>query len=311
VRSSRLVRKSSPVWLRRGEDTEETALPKRSNPTVEVVQFHARLGEVKSNVDSAVELIESAAGRIDLVVFPELFSTGYHLTEIDHRKLAEPIPGGVTATTLASAAARSGCAVCAGLIERDGSDIYDTAVVIGRNGQILGRYRKSHLHPSELSVFGQGDELLVVPLDGGVRLGIAICFEHAFPEIFSELALAGANLIAIPSAVPDGFGYLIELRTRARAQDNQVFIAAANLVGDDGQTKWCGRSGIVNPRGEVVAFAGEEEAHIEAVIDFSLIESERRQEPVFHHRRPELYPRLRSLGKNLSLPGDASGQRRP
>jgi predicted amidohydrolase len=135
-----------------------------------------------------------------------------------------------------------------------------------------------------------------VALDAvGVNVGLAICFEHAFPEVFAELALAHADVIAIPSAVPDGFQYLLELRTRARAQDNQVFVAAANLAGDDGRTRWCGRSVVVDPRGEVVAAAGGAPAVIVASCPLERIASERIQEPVLQHRRPELYRRLRRL----------------
>jgi predicted amidohydrolase len=269
--------------------------PHDGAPRVAVVQSSPRLGEAERNLRQALEHIEALGGEADLVVFPELFSTGYSLDAIDHRALAEAIPGGSSVQRLSAAAAHSRVAVCGGLLERDGDRVYDTAVVIDANGAPVARYRKSHLHPSEVSTFAPGHELTVAPIARGINLGVAICFEHAFPEIFAELALAGANVIAIPSAVPEGFGYLLELRTRARAQDNQVFVAAANLAGDDGKTKWCGCSAIVNPRGEVLAFGGlEREARLSAELELALVDAERRQEPVFQHRRPELYGHLRS-----------------
>jgi len=131
-------------------------------------------------------------------------------------------------------------------------------------------------------------------VDAGVaRIGLAICFEHAFPEIFTELAIGGAELIAIPSAVPIGFEYLLELRTRARAQDNQLFVVAANLVGFDGVTEWCGRSMIVGPRGQVLAAAGGGDPEvIRAELDAQLTTDERLQEPILVNRRPGLYPHL-------------------
>jgi predicted amidohydrolase len=264
-------------------------------PRVAVVQSSPRLGDTEGNLRRALDHIEALSGKTDLVVFPELFSTGYSLDAIDHRALAEAIPDGRSVQLLSAAAAHSRVAVCGGLLERAGDRLYDTAVIIDATGALVARYRKSHLHPSELSTFDPGHELTVAPIGRGIKLGVAICFEHAFPEIFAELALAGANVIAIPSAVPEGFGYLLELRTRARAQDNQVFVAAANLAGDDGKTKWCGRSAIVNPRGDVLAFGGlEQEARLSAALELALVDAERRQEPVFQHRRPELYGHLQA-----------------
>ncbi|MER3418413.1 MAG: hypothetical protein C4343_04780 [Chloroflexota bacterium] len=276
-------------------------------PRVAVAQTAPRLGDVEANLAEAEEWIAGLAGRADLVVFPELFTTGYNRDVLDHAALAEPLPDGPSAMRLGAAAASAGIAVAGTILERAGSTIFDTAVVFDRQGRLVARYRKSHLHPEERPIFGQGDELLVVSLAPDLRLGLAICFEHAFPEIFAELALAGANVIAIPSAVPEGFAYLLELRTRARAQDNQVFVAASNLSGDDGRTRWCGRSVIVDPRGEVLAAAGASgPALIIAELDLGLITREREQEPLFGHRRPELYRRLRTVSTAPDGLGTAS-----
>lgn len=275
------------------------------HPRIAVVQFEAALGEVRRNVAAALSHIDSLDGHVDLVVLPELFTTGYNLDHLDHPALAEPVPDGDSVRSLARAASENRVAVCGGLLERDGDAVFDTVVVLDDSGRLVGRYRKTHLHPSERAVFKQGDELLVVSIGHGIRLGVAICFEHAFPEIFAELALNGANVVAIPSAVPEGFGYLMALRTRARAQDNQIFVAASNLAGNDGATQWCGLSAIVDPRGELLAFAGtNDQAELVAPVDLSLVDAERNQEPVFHHRRPELYRRLRSIGGGSSEGGD-------
>lgn len=270
-------------------------------PRVAVVQFAAALGDVERNLAAAVDHIEALSGRADLAVFPELFTTGYSMEDLDHASLAEEIPKGPTVKRLRQAAAHTGVALTGTIIEKDGDALYDTAFVIDSWGAFVGRYRKTHLHPTELQIFGEGRELCVVDLGRGVRLGLAICFEHAFPELFAELALAGATVVAVPSAVKEGFGYLMDLRTRARAQDNQFFVAASNLVGDDGTTRWCGGSAIVDPRGSVLARSDECDQAIASAIDLSLIESERRQEPLFVHRRPELYARLRDSDGSAAL----------
>jgi predicted amidohydrolase len=264
--------------------------------TVAAVQCSPILGAVSHNVEQAVRRISALRGRADLVVFPELFTTGYNREHLDHAQLAESLDDSPTVSRLTAAAADARVALTGTLLERDGAAIYDTAIVIDSDGRLVGRYRKTHLYPAEQPYFTRGDGLLVVPVGDELKLGLAICFEHAFPEIFTELALLGANLIAIPSAVPDGFGYLLDLRTRARAQDNQLFVVASNLVGFDSQTRWCGRSAIIGPRGEALAVADAEgEAVLIAKLDLDEIGRERRQEPVLASRRPELYQRSRGV----------------
>ena len=259
---------------------------------VAVAQTAPQLGAVERNLADAERRIHGLSGRADLVVFPELFTTGYRREGMDHWALAEPVPDGPSVRRLEVAAREAGVAVVGTILERDEEAVYDTAVLIARDGSFRARYRKTHLYPAEAAFFSAGDELVVASMDTGLRVGLAICFEHAFPEIFTSLALAGASLIVISSAVPVGFEYLLELRTRARAQDNQVFAAAANLVGFDGRDRWCGRSAIVDPRGQVIAEANAtDEMEIIAELDLDVVVSERDREQALAYRRPELYRR--------------------
>lgn len=259
---------------------------------IAVAQTAPVVGDVVSNLAAAEAVVDRLAGSVELVVFPELFTTGYRREGMDHARLAEPLDG-PSVRRLGSVAGRSGVAIVGTILEADEGRVYDTAVVIGADGRLAGSYRKTHLYPEERAYFAAGERLEIV--DAGVaRIGLAICFEHGFPEIFTELALGGAELIAIPSAVPAGYEYLLELRTRARAQDNQVFVVAANLVGFDGVTDWCGESMIVGPRGDVLASAGREPGVISAELDARRVVAERGQEPVLANRRPDLYPHLAS-----------------
>ncbi|HET6381658.1 MAG TPA: carbon-nitrogen hydrolase family protein [candidate division Zixibacteria bacterium] len=261
---------------------------------VAVAQTAPRIGDVDHNLGEVEELAAGLAGRMDLLVLPELFTTGYRRLGMDHAALAEPIPEGPSLARLSRLAASTDLTLIGTLLEAADGRVYDTAVVIGPDGKVTATYRKTHLYPAERAHFAPGDRL-VTATAAGLRIGLAICFEHAFPEIFTELALAGAQLVAIPSAVPVGFEYLLDLRTRARAQDNQLYVAAANLVGFDGESRWCGASMIVGPRGEVLARAGGEQPElIESAIDPAAIEGERAQEPALINRRPDLYSRLRS-----------------
>ena len=137
-----------------------------------------------------------------------------------------------------------------GFLEIEDGLLFDSLATLTPDGQ-TEVYRKTHLYPDELAHFVAGADLGTVRTPSAV-LGPMICFEHAFPEVATTLALRGAKILVIPSAVPVGYEHLLSLRTRARAQDNQVFAVACNMAGHG----FCGRSLVADPRGEVVVAAG-------------------------------------------------------
>jgi predicted amidohydrolase len=252
------------------------------------------LGDKAANLEQATILLEEVAKRADIACLPEFFNVGYNLDELNDRlfDLAEVVPAGGTSRWLMETAQRLDIAIAAGLVEAvPGATglLYDTVLLVDRQGKIVGSYRKSHLYPAEHRFFRAGDDLPVFELDG-LRIGVATCFEAAFPPIFNTLAMHGAQVILNPSAVPAGFAYLQDLRTRARAQDNQLFVVAANHVGDEGGVIYCGRSQVANPRGEVIAMASDGKPEtIVADLDLALIRDQRLQEPVLRGFRPALY----------------------
>jgi predicted amidohydrolase len=249
-----------------------------------VLQMAAHTGELSANVDRLAELVCRHADGAELVVAPELVTSGYDLDVLARRgrELAEPLDG-PTAARVSELATETGATLVFGMLERDGDVLYDTAVVAAPDGQLVP-YRKSHLYPTESELFAAGTELVVAPTPAG-RLGMMICFEHAFPDVATALALRGAQILVIPSAVPFGYEHLLTLRTRARAQDNQVFAVGCNLTGNG----FCGRSLVTDPRGDVLAEAGVEETVIRAALDLAAIDREREREPALRLRQPKLY----------------------
>ncbi len=258
-----------------------------------LIQMDCKIKNKEENLSKALGFLDELKGKADIVCFPELFTTGYNLDLIgdDFYALAEPIPGPTT-ERMGQQAREYEMAILGTIVERDGTQegmLHDTTFLLDAEGRLVGKYRKSHLYPAEHRYFKAGDRLPVFDLDG-LTLGVAICFEHAFPQIFTILALRGAQVVFIPSAVPVGYGYLLNLRTRARAQDNQFFTVAVNRVGREGDVTYCGLSQVVNPRGEVIAQASHaDEEVLVAELDFDLIPKERKQEPVLKNLRPELY----------------------
>jgi predicted amidohydrolase len=251
---------------------------------VVVLQLAATPGDVAANRERILTALRAHGAGADLVVTPELIITGYDLDMFDERgrELAEPLDG-PTVTAVAKTAAELDTTVVLGILERDGDSIYDTAAVIRPDGSVYP-FRKTHLFPAELTRFTAGDSLITVDTPAGV-LGPLICFEHAFPELATTLALAGTQTLVIPSAVPIGYEYLLTLRTRARAQDNQMFAVACNLTGSG----FSGHSLIVDPAGNVLAEAGAGEDVLHARLDLRAITRERRQEPSLSVRQAHLY----------------------
>ncbi len=252
--------------------------------TVAALQVAATVGAVDANLRRLAALLDGVDADLDLVVAPELVNTGYDLDRADELlALAERLDG-PTANLARDLAAQRGATIVLGMLEH-GEDgrFYDTVVLAEPDGT-LDRYRKTHLYPPEQAVFTAGDATVTVAGAAG-HLGVLICFEHAFPELATTLALQGAEILVIPSAVPSGYEHLIHLRTRARAQDNQIFAVAANMAGGS----FAGGSLIADPRGEVVAEAGADEQALVAKLDLDEIAAERSREPSLRMRRPELY----------------------
>lgn len=252
--------------------------------TVSALQLSSRPGEVEENLRHLEAVVQELPEDCDLAVAPELYTTGYDLELIGAGRpsqLAETLDGpSVTRLTKLAEAARLTLVV--GFLETDGERVFDSVIVtVPREAPVV--YRKTHLYPAEQPVFGAGDELVMADTPAA-SIGLMICFEHAFPEVAGRLALSGTDVLVIPSAVPVGYEHVLSLRTRARAQDNQIFAVGANMA-----APFCGRSLIVDPRGQIIAEAGTGEEVITAEIDLDQVTTERSREPSLRLRRPELY----------------------
>lgn len=233
---------------------------------------------------------ESAERDCDLLMFPELFASGYNIGErmLD---LAEPADG-PTAEALAAAARESGIAILAGYPERSGDAVYNSAMLIAPDGGHLANARKTHLFGAmEKRLFTPGGALTVASL-GELRIGILICYDVEFPEAVRELALQGAELIAVPTALMHPFDRVAQWLLPVRAFENQVFVAYANRCGREGDIEYCGLSCIIAPDGSELARAKKAEELLIADIDPAAFAQARSDNPYLIDRRPELYHSL-------------------
>src|SRR2546423_819300 len=226
---------------------------------------------VAENLNRAVELMErcvSATGA-DLLVLPEAVTTGFTpgIATEDLWDLMSPIPGPAT-EPVQEAARRLGVHVVHCTYERGAERgvVYNSAVLIGPGGDVLGVYRKTHLFPGETQWVTPGDSVTVVDTELG-RIGLTVCFDGDFPELFRIQAVLGAEIICRPSALLRSAD-IWELTNRARAYDNHVFIIAANATGiDPGGAIYFGNSMIVTPIADVIARAASHEGWVSARLD--------------------------------------------
>lgn len=223
-----------------------------------------------------------------LMIAPELFVTGYRIGDDTIRELAEPADG-AAAERVAEIARESGLALLYGYPERDGDAIYNAAQLIDRDGRRVANHRKTHLFgDAERHVFTAGDGPTVAELDG-LRIGVLICYELEFPENARLLALAGVDLIAVPTALMQPYAAVARTLVPARALENQVFVAYANRCGSERDYDYVGASCIVAPDGHELARAGGSEALLVATLDRDVLAESRRLNPYLHDRRPDLY----------------------
>ncbi len=257
------------------------------------VQNNPIFANVQENLCRIEKLLEGQSA--DLFVLPELFATGYQFKDMDEsRSLAELIPGGVTTTMLTAIAKQTSTFIIAGLVEIDGDQVYNSAVVTGPKGYI-GKYRKLHLFDTEKDCFQQGNLPLQVFDIAGAKVGVMICFDWRFPETSRTLALMGADLIAHPSNLV--LAHCPQAMI-TRCLENRIFAVTADRVGTekrlDGEEplNFIGQSQVVDPNGNVLIRASltDEEVHV-VQLDLSLARNKslNSRNHIFDDRRPDLY----------------------
>lgn len=258
---------------------------------VAVVQMNPRLAEVSENLVQMSNFVEKICSeqKVDLVVFPELVTTGYECG-VRFTDLAERVPG-PTANLLAQRAAEFNTHIAFGMVakEKVESILYNAAILIGPDGEIIGQYRKVHLRGEERLAFRPGYRYPVLEAGFG-QVGFLISWDLAFPEVARSLVLDGAELLIVCAnwAQPDAE----EWRTYvlARACENSLFVVAANRVGEEYTYSFFGDSMVVGPRGEVYASVDQEtEGYAVACIDLDSVRKYREELQFLQCRQPQTY----------------------
>jgi predicted amidohydrolase len=268
-----------------------------------LIQMNSRTAARDENVDRACDFIGQAAeAGSDLVVLPEFFNNEYfpQYRDTSYMRYAET-DDGYTQSRIREVARKHGINVLSTIFEMARPGLYyDTAMLIGRDGAILGKYRKVHpaaLLSLEKIYFRGGSSFPVFRLEEWT-LGISTCYDNLFPESCRCLALNGAELILAPYATPLGDPWENFLSTRAL--ENGVYFAACNHVGREGEWNMSGKSMVIDPRGKIMSQASPvEEQLITVEIDRAEVIDARKRFPLFRDRRPDAYSAITSSTESL------------
>jgi omega-amidase len=269
---------------------------------IAAAQISCTPGDLVANLGKIREFVSRAKkSGIDLIVFPEMVDTGYAMPAI--QKHATSWNEGAV-PELQKIAKEFSIAIIAGVSERNDSRIYNAQALIDANGEVLAKYRKTHLVTAapldERPVFTPGEAFASCKIDppsrssvaaGKFNLGLTICYDLRFPEVCRKLAVQNkVNVFICSSAWPLPRVEHLRILALTRAIENQSYLVLANRVGADDGVTFCGTSAIIDPYGVILAAASaDREELIQAEISKDVIDSVRSRMAVFDHRRPDLY----------------------
>ncbi|MFX1525806.1 MAG: nitrilase-related carbon-nitrogen hydrolase [Promethearchaeota archaeon] len=254
------------------------------------VQTSPIFGDKEQNFEQVRKLI--ANKKADLLVLPELFATGYTFISKDETSSLAEAPSGLTGQFLIEIAKRSGAVVVGGYVEKEADKIYNSALIVSRDG-IIDSYRKVHLYYKEKLWFSPGDKPLSIFNVDDTKIGVMICFDWIFPETTRSLALLGAEIIAHPAnlVLPYCQNAMV-----TRCLENRVFAITSNRIGEEirgsDQFKFTGKSQITSFNGEILSSAPIDETYIdfnEIDIKFARDKKLNEYNDLFKDRRKNLY----------------------
>jgi predicted amidohydrolase len=250
------------------------------------LQFNVKQGDVDTNLAYVRAALRRVAGQsAQLVVLPEMWSSGFSYRNLN--ELAQRTPGIVEELLELSRDLK--LVIVGSIPEPHGEKVFNT-IYVADNGTLAGIYRKLHLFSllGEDKAFDSGDSWLLADTSIG-KVGVIICYDLRFPELTRRLALEGADVICVPAQWPKPRQEHWRTLLRARAIENQLYVVACNACGPIGKLDFFGMSMIIDPKGELLAVAGETEVEISAPLDMQLMADWRAQIPCFNDRRSELY----------------------
>lgn len=258
---------------------------------VAVCQMDVQYGQPEANfrtVESLVEQVMEREEKPDVILFPELWNTGYDLTRLD--EIADP-DGERSKAMFSRLAQTYGVSIIGGSVAEMRSDgVYNTSYVFDDAGREVYHYSKIHLFRllDEEKYLSAGNSLELFQLKE-TPVSVQICYDIRFPEAARKIAVSGGKVLFVSAQWPHPRLNHWRQLLIARAIENQMYIVACNRVGEGGGHSFCGHSMVVDPWGEVIAEGMQQEEILFAELDTDKVDEIRQKIPVFQDRRTELY----------------------
>ena len=257
---------------------------------ISCIQMDMEFCQPDKNFEKAKILIEKAAeDKADVIVLPEMWNTGFF--PMENLEALCDVNGQRVKREIGALAKQYNVNIVAGSIANlCGGKVYNTAYVFDRKGDCIAEYNKTHLFTpmKEHEFFEKGSHFCKFTLDGYL-CGIIICYDVRFPELTRSMTVDGLDYLFIVSQWPNVRIPHLRVLTQARAIENQMFVVCCNSCGTAGETAYGGNSAIINPWGETLVLAGENEEIITAECDSSILRNIRETINVFADRRVEIY----------------------
>lgn len=257
---------------------------------ISIIQLNSILGEKEKNYENvALKIKEAIKEHPDVLVLPELFDTGFF--PINNQIELSDCNGEKTIEFFSKIAKTNSINIIAGsILNNRKNQIYNTSFIFDRFGNNIASYDKIHLFSpmNENKFFSSGEKIVKFNIDN-ISAGIIICYDLRFPELSRILALRNIDILFVVSQWPDTRINILHNLLKARAIENQFFVACANGCGENENTKFGGESVIINPLGEILIKASKDEEIITCDIDLSIIKDIRDRINVFNDRRDDIY----------------------
>lgn len=277
--------------------------PQQNQPSGELRISVLQHTPVPNDTTEALQRIEKAASQAsadgcNLLLVPECSVTGYN-QPVETMQNVALTDGDKTHTNIAELCAQYQISIVYGFAEHDKGYYYNTVQATNSNGVVVGKYRKTHLWGDlDRTLFTAGDSFTPLFEINGWKTGLLICYDVEFPETVRSLALAGAELILVPTGLMQPWRDVAERVVPVRAYENQVFIAYCNYCGDEAELVYEGRSCIVGPDGQDLARAPKTPVLLTATLIRDAISRNRETLPYHDDRRPDLYHSVSEDGIN-------------
>ncbi|MGG4488363.1 carbon-nitrogen family hydrolase [Metabacillus idriensis] len=260
------------------------------NPKVACLQIDLVFGDPEANSATVKKEIEkiAAAEKPDVIVLPELWTTGYDLTRLD--EIAD-LDGTKTIALVSSLAKKHEVNIVAGSVaKKTEAGVTNTMYIFNRHGELIHEYSKLHLFKlmDEHLYLNGGTEKGLFQLDGLQSAGV-ICYDIRFPEWIRVHTTQGAEILYVVAEWPLPRLHHWKSMLISRAIENQCFVVACNRSGSDQKNEFAGHSMIIDPWGEILAEAGTEKTSITAEIQMEKVTEIRKQIPIFKDRLPHFY----------------------